>query len=203
MEGTDISEASTPDNASSTYYGNGCATEGWARESIVCDDRLSNTYDGESQEIGTYYNFQAITVGVGSTIETDNTNSPDTFCPLGWQLPYSGTGGAYYDKSKSLNYMFSFYSINTSESGSANARSYPVSFIYSGYFLSGGLSGVDSGNVSWTITKYNLNRAYRLIMTRSRAIPNDVEGIVSLQTVRCDFDISNLEKLPMASAFTH
>ena len=201
VEGTDVTQyAASDSNQNRTYYGKGCpnvwdnskASEGYGGSPVSCSVSTVKTSDNEYQMVGTLYTYRAANSGSGNDQLADNNNSPDTFCPLGWQLPYSGTGGVYYDQSKSWNYMFSFYDINVSESGSANARSYPVSFIYSGYFLNGGLSGVGSGNVSWTITKYNLNRAYRFILTRTRAVPNDVEGIVSLQTVRCFYDFSIL-----------
>ena len=125
-----------------TYFGNGCpgnnsssATSGIE----ACSSRMVSTVNDGDQKNGTYYHYQAATDGSGAAIATNNTNSPDTFCPLGWQLPYGGTGGDYYDKSKSLKYLLSTYSIISSSSGSTIIRSYPLSFVRAGtYYWSDG-----------------------------------------------------------------
>ena len=130
----------TKDN---TYYGKGCSngwgTDGTGGSITPCADsdaggRYVTTADGETQKNGTSYAFQAATSGAGGTMTTNNSNSSDTFCPLGWQLPYSGTGGDYYNKSRSWNYLFSRYSIISDQSGATGIKSYPFSYVYSGYF---------------------------------------------------------------------
>ncbi len=99
-----------------SYYGRGCknswGTDGEGGSQTPCADsdaggRYVKTADNETQKNGTYYNFQAATVGAGGAMATDKTDSPYTFCPLGWQLPYSGTGGDYDDKSKTWNICLS------------------------------------------------------------------------------------------------
>ena len=91
--------------------------------------------DGESQNSRAYYNFQAGTAGSGGTdLDQDNANAPDTFCPLGWQLPYSGTGGDYYDQSKSWRYLFSLYGITDISENATQVKSYPFSFVPGGAY---------------------------------------------------------------------
>ncbi len=141
MEGTDINFPD-PDGLTNdhTYYGNGCPN-GWrdndpplyGGSTISCSTNIVNTYDNkESQKIGAYYNFQAGTVGAGASITTENTNTLDTFCPLGWQMPYGGTGGDYYDQPKSFRYLTSIYGLITNSDGYKLAL-YPFDYIKSGY----------------------------------------------------------------------
>ena len=115
------------------FFGNGCPSN-----SITpCSTRIVKTADNENQKNGTYYTFQAVTDGTGGALSTNNTNSQDTFCPLGWQLPYSGTGGDYYNKSKSWNYLFTTYSIGFNDgitTDSTKIGSYPFSYVQSGVF---------------------------------------------------------------------
>ena len=131
-----------------TYIGNGCP--GGDGSITPCETRIVKTADNENQRNGTYYNFQAATVGAGGAITTDNTDSSDTFCPLGWQLPYSGTGGDYYNKSRSWNKLFTEYNIAFGDGTATDAtkiKSYPFSYVYSGryYWVTGRLYN-QSGN---------------------------------------------------------
>ena len=124
-----------------SYYGNGCPN-GWGGDgtggSITpCNTRIVQSEDNESQENGTYYHFQAATSGSGGAISTDNATVPDSFCPLGWQLPYSGTGGDYYDKSRSWYYLINKYDIPTDQQGVKKMNSYPFAYIFPGDFFWG------------------------------------------------------------------
>ena len=124
-----------------TYYGRGCRN-GWGVDgdggSITpCADSDAGgqyvaTADGETQKTGVFYHFQATTVGTGNDLTTDNAVVTDSFCPLGWQLPYGGTGGDYYDKSKSNKYLFNEYAITSGAPGVTSILSYPISYIMSG-----------------------------------------------------------------------
>ena len=197
-----------------TFYGKGCknswGTGGDGGSITPCNDsdaggRFVKTADNETQKNGTYYDFQAVTVGNGSTITTDNTNSPDTFCPLGWQLPYSGTGGDYYDKSRSWRYLFNKYGFVDSIAGSNNAKSYPLSYVYSGDFNwgTGRLYYQSNGGIFWPSTSYSSATAYNLGIWSNALRFTEKYGKLDGLPLRCDFDISILEKLSMASAFTH
>ena len=124
-----------------TYYGLGCpnpwaTSDGSDGSDIPCTStgRIIKEMDGQDQTIGTFFHYQAATAGTGGAMSTQNTNSSDTFCPLGWQLAYSGTGGDYYDKSKSWKYLFEKYGITNDRTGSDKLHSYPFSLIYSGYY---------------------------------------------------------------------
>ena len=157
MAGTDLTPYQEDDpNKDLTYYGNGCSVDGGSKK--PGSTRIVETYDNENQAMGTYYDYQAAASGSGGTdITTDNTNASDTFCPLGWQMPYAGTGGVYYDKSKSWSYLFSIYNYNNNQAGVEGILSYP-------------LSNIQAGNIYWpTITLYDMTIMSRLWSTTNSA----------------------------------
>ena len=164
-----------------TYYGNGCGPD--IGSTTPCSTRIVQTNDGENQKNGTYYHFQAATVGTGGTIASENANSPDTFCPLGWQLPYSGTGGDYYDQSKSWKYLYDFYI----DKEDLHFYVYPHSYIRSGFF------GWEAGYVTnqfltgnfWSNTIKNDTNAFRINTSNT---PSELYGTVTKLfgfTLRC------------------
>ena len=151
-----------------TYYGNGCSN-GWGEGGYggsdkSCSTRFTKTYNNETQIIGTYYSFQAATSGSGGAITTPNTNAPDTFCPLGWQMPYSGTGGDYYDKSRSWKVLTEEYEYGDTPSGAAGLKSYPIDYVYSGnYFWNRGrLYALNNNGYYWSSTIWNDSSAANL-----------------------------------------
>ena len=149
-----------------TYYGNGCPNT-WAEggSTTACDIRIEKTFDGEDQYIGVYYNYQAATSGSGAAPSVNNSIVSDTFCPLGWQMPYSGTGGDYYDKSKSWKYVFDEYGITNTVAGNKKLRSYPLSYIVAGmyaWFSDGVILGVGSSSYYYSITISGPTDAYNL-----------------------------------------
>ena len=184
-----------------TYYGFGC-TNPWTSEGEIstksCSVRLVATRNNvEIQDIGVYYNFSAAASGSGSQLTTDNANIPDTFCPLGWQLPYSGTGGDYYDKSKSWKFLFAKYSMVNDTPSAQKTNAYPFDYIYSGfyYYDNGALFAVTSGAHLWSITKKADYSAYRFDTWGSGLQVNNYYGNYG-DPLRCAFDISNLESSP-------
>ena len=171
-----------------TYYGNGCP--GGDTNTTPCSTRIVETSDNEPQKNGTYYHFQAATVGTGGSLETPNDSSPDTFCPLGWQLPYSGTGGDYYDKSKSWKYLLDSYGITYNEgteAGATKVRSFPFSYTVPGYFqwYSGSLQYQNSAGYYWASTVLHEKNAYALAMWGSVIRVFNTNGKAYGFTVRC------------------
>ena len=171
VAGTDVSVYRDGNiNHDHTYFGNSCsiAERGGAdsehkMSQTSCSTRIISTTQSGSdpQYIGVYYNYFAATTGSGgTTLSTDNTNAPDSFCPLGWQLPYSGTGGDYYDKSKSWNYLNSAYP------STHRRKNYPISLIFSGHFnwdngsAGTGLFWLEVNGYIWSSTIYSVNQAY-------------------------------------------
>ena len=168
-----------------TYEGNGCPTT----STTPCSDHIVSTYDNENQKNGTYYTFQASTSGSGAGLSAKNTNAPDTFCPLGWQMPYSGTGGDYYDQSKSWKYLFDTYGFPVSAEGSNQIKSYPLSYIPSGWFLfsNGQLSGITNYGAFKSSTVGRQYSAYRTIVGPISYAYNENNGHVMTEShaVRC------------------
>ena len=155
MEGTDLSGYNYPNFLQDyTYYGNGCPNDwgdggdGGSQQS--CTTRITQTADHEDMKNGTYYNRNGATAG--STLTTaGNTDAPDTFCPLGWQMPYGGTAGDYYNKSKSARYLFeTAYSYGDGSGKGTNAMSYPFSYNFDGL-----INGNNHGSVRLYYMKYN------------------------------------------------
>ena len=157
MEGTDIHIGISGDYAylDRTYYGNGCNKMEADKWEYSCSTRIAQTSDGESQKNGTSYTFLAISAGSSDVHAPTNTNSPDTFCPLGWQLPYGGTGGDYYDQSRSWKYLLDVYGYTNIPEDVTKMKSYPMSYILGGqyYFNGAFLFGLTSESQNWTITQ--------------------------------------------------
>ena len=188
-----------------TYMGNGCkngwGTSGEGGSQTPCPDsdaggRYVKTADNETQKNGTYYHFQAGTTGAGAAITTDNTNVPDTFCPLGWQLPYSGTGGDYYNKSRSWNYLFTTYSVAFDAGTAADAtkiKSYPFSYVYSGYYdwYTGRLYSQSNGGVYWSSTVVSSTNAYGLPTWSSGVRPANAYSKAHGVAVRCIWKLAS------------
>ena len=170
MAGTDVySYKSTDYSLDQTYYGNGCGSgeypEGEESSKVSCSSRFSDTLDGETQVIGAYYTFNSAASGSGGySVATLNSNTPDTFCPLGWQLPYSGTGGDYYDQSRSWRYLFTQYSINSDRAGATKVVSYPLSYIWSGtyYWGEGVLKYKNATGLYWSRTVQSGASAFKI-----------------------------------------
>ena len=199
MEGTNINYIQDGNTAHDyTYYGNGCP-DLWSGSgsSVACSSNTETTIDGETQEIGVYYDFQAASAGTGSSIGTANANTPDTFCPLGWQMPYGGTGGDYYDKSKSWRYLFASYSlaINPGDSFSSVAmRSYPFSMILAGDFTwyKGVLYVMTTNAYFWSSTVSSETRSYYLDLT-AKQINNFENGRNLGNSIRCHLILAKLK----------
>ena len=174
-----------------SYYGNGCIN-GWEEggSPTSCTTRIVETRDSENQKIGTYYHYQAASVGTGISITADNANTPDTFCPLGWQMPYSGTGGDYYDKSRSFRRLLTSYNLGFDDGTNEDSikfRSYPISNIYSGFYITGtGLLYYQDGTgVLWSSTSWSETVSYRISFWGSAIRPTATDGKSYSYALRC------------------
>ena len=184
MEGTDVYryKDATDIATAKTYYGNGCPIETEeAGSHVSCSSRVVQTADEETQTIGTYYNFSAATSGSGVSSPNDETNAPDTFCPLSWQLPYGGTGGDYYDQSKSWNYLFDLYNY----SDGRVLQTYPLSYVKSGvyYWSSGVLYGQSTVAQLWS--SIHIQRTAFWLLFGNVNIRQDAVGKANGRTLRC------------------
>ena len=182
-----------------TYYGRGCnnswGTDGNGGSITPCPDsnaggRIVKTAENEEQKNGTYYHFQAASAGSGGALETQNTKAPDSFCPLGWQLPYGGTGGDYYNQSKSWRSLFTTYSIAFDDGNAASAtkvKSYPLSYVYSGsyYWLTGRLYYQTNDGYYWSSGIVSSTVAYRLRTWSSVVRPAESSNKAVGSALRC------------------
>ena len=190
MEGTEIHRSPIYAQTPTTYYGNGCPNT-WdtskplnGGSATSCSTRIVQTVDSEEQKNGTYYAFQAATSGSGSNVTMpDNTNIADTFCPLGWQLPYSGTGGDYYDKSRSWKYLFITYGLGNVGTKNNSVRSYPLSYIASGEYQGsqGALFVQNNEGQYWSLTSGSSWDGYRLYSNS----PSIAYGKADATPLRC------------------
>ena len=180
-----------------TYYGNGCHVYSWSY--TACSLRTIKTFDNEDQYIGVLFNSNSSSSGSSVSITTADTNAPDSFCPLGWQIPYSGTGGDYYDKSNSWKNLVDLYDFGYSQTGSEKIRSYPFSFIQPGEYDygQGGIAYTEIAGDYWINTVSTTDyRSYRFTIYGDRSEPRNTAYFSHGYPVRCDFDISNLESFP-------
>ena len=184
MEGTDI--VTTVANSSDTYFGNYCPNPwistqkpDYGGSATACSSRIVQTEDSEDQQMGVYYGFFAAAPNTGIWEETrNNYNFPDTFCPLGWQLPYSGTGGDYYDKSKSFNFLINIYNLVDDLPG---ITSYPLSFIKSGFMNWSTKLLYGSRLRNWSVTNYNGASSYIM----SNSLVDELGNKSDRVTIRC------------------
>ena len=197
MEGTNLYPYRDGDaNHDHTYYGYGCPNIE-AASTISCNLRTTDSYDGETQSIGTYYNYPSGTSGSGTMAVTDNSNAPDTFCPLGWQVPYGGTDGDYYDQSKSWRYLFNTYNYKFN-ADAFKILSYPISIVRSGrfYTLVGGLFSVDDVANVMSKTASSDFQNYRVDV---RAYNKDFSYAVdknSAYSIRCSYRLASWKCFP-------
>ena len=194
VEGTNISFPNEQVNAEFTFYGNGCRISTGSK--VACETRQVSTYDNETQNNGTMYSIaSAFTRYSTPGTTTDNSNSPDTFCPLGWQLPYGGTGGDYYNQPKSWRYLIeTAYSLTKSEPGSQAMNSYPISYVPGGGYelRSGVYYNQGAAGLYWTSTRNDGSKSYRYyIGSNTYIIEANSNGYG--YAVRCIPKISNLK----------
>ena len=105
---------------------------------------------GQGVPCYSYYSWDAITLGSGRTIDTDNTDAEQSICPKGWKLPstYNGSGAAAeatdytalmigYGGSNSIR-MYDSNSIPTGATMYSNiGPGTTPNFLLAGYYLNG------------------------------------------------------------------
>ena len=114
-----------------------------------------------------------------------NSNSPDTFCPAGWQLPLSGN--ATTTTNKSWSKLFSTYGYGDNQDGINGIVSYPIAYVYSGtYNLDiGRLYYLGVRGTYWSNTIGGTKAAYRMAISPSERIPDAQNGMNGGYTLRC------------------
>ena len=99
------------------------------RGTNLCYETI-NTADGESQRVGTFYNIYTLTAGQRKVESTDIATV--SICPRNWVIPSIDTNTA-------VSYgglINNAYGLTYGKSGDGTkARSFPLSFIVSGYYI--------------------------------------------------------------------
>ncbi len=176
-----------------TYFGNG----NYGGATTVGATYQTTTYnDGETQKIGTYYNFQAATIGTGASLTTSGSQAPESFCPVGWQLPT----GNNQNVNKAFQKLLNSYNITNNSGGSVAARKYPLSYLLSGYYRwsDGRLYSLGSYGYWWFNTLEEGGNAYRLYI-REVGINADANGNMNYGfPLRC---VSTYEYIVRANSY--
>ena len=144
--------------------------------SLKAGTRTVSTPDGDSQEIGVWYNWKAATAGTGTWDKTGGQTASDSICPKGWQLPVDG-GDSNRDIDKSwYHLLYTIYGgadlntgdrrVSTIAATNATYKDYhvyaltnamrrtPLSLALTGNvrFNSGDIGGVGSSGYWWSST---------------------------------------------------
>ncbi len=163
--------------------------------------------DGDTQTVGTYYNWKTATGGMG---DTTNTSRPDdSVCPKGWQLPV-------YSNDKSWdNLIRVVYSAETFTAGDASSgskekingahiyaisqtmRRAPLSMPFSGsfQFASGKTVSVAGNGLFWSSTSSSTTSARTLYFNSSSLNPQNGTNKGSGFPVRCVAEINGLQSV--------
>ena len=166
------------------YQGPGCiyGTPGTLSTKYINDN------DGNTQGIGTYYNHaaataQSTTADGSASYPVDGANS---ICPKGWRLPTNGDQGSS-TTNKTFAKLMATYGYPDDTTGSAAARKFPLSLVYSGlYYWGGGYLNNQGGyGYWWSSTAYSTTNARFLRVLSSRLIPQDGDNRAVGFSVRC------------------
>ena len=166
------------------YQGPGCSygTPGALAGKSVNDN------DGKTQGIGTYYNHaaataQSTTADGSASYPVDGANS---ICPKGWRLPTNGDQGSS-TTNKTFAKLMATYGYGEDATGSAAARKFPLSLVYSGhYYWSGGYLSQQGGYGHWwSSPAYSTTHAWDFLVSSSRLIPLDGNNRTHGFALRC------------------
>ena len=190
MEGTPVNqyidETLSHDH---TYFGNGCNVAWNEGSTTSCDTRLAHTKDNdpETQLMGVYYNLQAVSSGSGAAMTANNVVMPDTFCPLGWQLPYGGTDGDYYDISKSWRYLFELHGYVAGSGNGSKILSYPFSYVRGGNYRwsDGKLYSLDQNGDYYSISNNSQTHTHMFDIDQHNFFLDRTVRKYFGQTIRC------------------
>ncbi len=199
-EGTDSekkhSSSTDPVTSSETTNANSMA---YSRSLYNSETRNTAQFinDGDTQTVGTYFNWKTATGGMG---DITNTHRPDdSVCPKGWQLPVDATNDksyrqlieAYYDgvyggAGSTANY---YQTINGAHIYAMvqTLRRAPLSIPFSGafQFYSGKTVYVASGGYFWSSTSTSTTSARSLYFGSSALYPQANSNNGTGFPVRC------------------
>ncbi len=149
------------------------------------DNNTSNTYDGEAQKNGSYYNFVTATAGIGTySFNTTNAITSSTICPKGFTIPITNN-----NRNLILTYLGN---TNNTLANSAALKSFPFSINTTGVYEHA-YGGIDKlhRTALWTKQVYsNPNGAVNLLISTGQAPYLEVASTPSVSkpsgfSIRC------------------
>ncbi len=151
--------------------------------------------DGDTQTIGTYFNWKTATGGIGDMTNTSRPN--DSVCPKGWQLPVDTTSGKSYRQLIDAYYDGVYGNANSTYKETINGahiyaisqtmRRAPLSITLSGsfQFASGKTVSVAGYGYFWSSTSGSTTLARRLVFGSNYLYPQTNNGKGNGFPVRC------------------
>ena len=196
---TNIYDSSTSSNhlspTSSVAYDATTAPEGWCTAAYdACDNQsrlrtdntilyTNNTASNYSAFVnvysyGNYYNWYSATAGHG-VYGKSNSNTAGDICPAGWHLPTGNTTGEYYALNTAIN------NGTTDSTASNKLRSYPNSFVYSGYVNGASVNDRNSDGSYYSSSASSNGSAYYLFLSGNVLPGTGYYSNFDGETVRC------------------
>ena len=124
----------------------------------------SYSTSGDVYSYGNYYNWYSATAGHGKYGNDygSSYNAPGDICPAGWHLPTGTTVGEFNVLNTAIN------GGATDSIASNKLRSYPNSFVYSGFLITSGISWRRSYGCYWSASGDYDDAALGLYFSSSR-----------------------------------
>lgn len=131
----------------------------------------NHVYATGNSSYGNYYTWYTATAGTGGSRKTDLATATNSICPKGWTLP---TVAQYTALSNA-------YAGDASTTGSIRSGESPLSYAYSGGYLSDpGSQDIsyavwyqDVAGIYWSSQSYDAGSAYSLYFTSATITPNN------------------------------
>lgn len=125
--------------------------------------------------MGNYYSWSAATVRSGDGLTANGNIAPNSVCPTGWKLPFSGAGSTkdtYNTISGSFYYLLNKYGLADSPTSEDYViYNSPLYLAYSGYVNGPIMYGATSGSL-WSSVSYSSQYAYALFFSDSDIWPS-------------------------------
>ena len=128
---------------------------------------------GQNTPCFSYYSWDAVTLGSGRTISTDNTDAEQSICPKNWKLPtsrYSSTfdtttaaGSDFYNLATNYGMSTGAYSQSTANFNTQAGPGTTPNFLLADTYYSGHFAAAGFGGYYWSSTSASdIDSAYGL-----------------------------------------
>ena len=148
----------------------------------IPDQNNSNEWICRTDWDSCYYNWYTATAEAGTTyVSTQGTSVSTSICPAGWTLPTQPQFQSLYNQYPSAIQM----QVDNPTTTMNNSAGKIPGFLLSGFYVSGGASGLGSYGGYWSRTAGSAQSAYRLLMNTSGVYPAFYDGKYYGFAVRC------------------